>query len=46
MKWVSVMALLLAARWRAFASYQLPVDFVVGSDLVGGPGFILQLDRK
>ena len=29
MEWVSITALLLAVTWRPFASYQLPVDFVV-----------------
>ena len=27
--WVSTTALLLAVTWRPFATYQLPVDFVV-----------------
>jgi hypothetical protein len=36
MQWVLLTALLLAVTWRPFASYQLPVDFVVcGSALVG-----------
>ena len=36
MEWVSITALLLAVTWRPFATYQLPVDFVVcGSALVG-----------
>ncbi len=36
MEWVSITALLLAVTWRPFASYQLPVDFVVcGGALVG-----------
>jgi hypothetical protein len=29
MEWVSITALLLAVTWRPFATYQLPVDFVV-----------------
>jgi len=29
MEWVSITALLLVVSWRPFASYQLPVDFVV-----------------
>jgi hypothetical protein len=29
MEWVSITALLLAVTWRPFASYPLPVDFVV-----------------
>jgi len=28
-EWVSITALLLVVSWRPFASYQLPVDFVV-----------------
>jgi len=28
-EWVCITALLLAVAWRPFASYQLPVDFVV-----------------
>lgn len=36
MEWVSITALLLAVIWRPFASYQLPLDFVVcGGALVG-----------
>jgi hypothetical protein len=36
MEWVSITALLLAVTWRPFATYQLPVDFVVcGGALVG-----------
>jgi hypothetical protein len=36
MEWVSLTMLLLAVTWRPFASYQLPVDFVVcGGALVG-----------
>jgi len=36
MEWVSMTALLLAVTWRPFATYQLPVDFVVcGGALVG-----------
>jgi len=36
MEWVSITALLLGASWRPFASYQLPLDFVVlGGALVG-----------
>jgi hypothetical protein len=36
MEWVSITALLLAVTWRPFASYQLPLDFVVcGGALVG-----------
>ena len=36
MAWVSTTALLLAVTWRPFATYQLPVDFVVcGGALVG-----------
>ena len=29
MEWVSITALLLAVTWRPFASYQIPLDFVV-----------------
>ncbi len=29
MEWVSITALLLVATWRPFASYQVPLDFVV-----------------
>jgi hypothetical protein len=29
MEWVSITTLLLAVTWRPFASYQIPVDFVV-----------------
>ena len=29
MEWVSITALLLVVTWRPFASYQLPLDFVV-----------------
>jgi hypothetical protein len=35
-KWIAITALLLAVTWRPFATYQLPVDFVVcGGALVG-----------
>ena len=40
MKWVPVTALLLAVTWRPFATYQLPVDFVV---CVGAPVGVLAL---
>ena len=36
MEWVSITALLLAVTWRPFATYQLPVDFVVCADFVMG----------
>jgi hypothetical protein len=29
MEWVSITALLLAVTWCPFATYQLPVDFLV-----------------
>ena len=29
MEWVSITALLMVVSWRPFASYQMPVDFVV-----------------
>ncbi len=29
MEWVSITALLLVVSWRPFASYQIPLDFVV-----------------
>lgn len=36
MGWVSITALLLGVTWLPFATYQLPVDFVVcGRALVG-----------
>ena len=36
MQWVLLTALLLVVTWRPFATYQLPVDFVVcGGALVG-----------
>ncbi len=28
-EWVSITALLIVVSWRPFASYQMPVDFVV-----------------
>ena len=28
-EWVAITALLLVVSWRPFASYQLPLDFVV-----------------
>ena len=36
MEWVSITALLLVVSWRPFASYQIPLDFVVcGGALMG-----------
>jgi Flp pilus assembly protein protease CpaA len=29
MEWVSIAALLMVVSWRPFASYQIPLDFVV-----------------
>jgi hypothetical protein len=29
MEWVSITALLLAVTWRPFATYQLPLDFMI-----------------
>jgi hypothetical protein len=29
MEWVSITALLMVVSWRPFASYQIPLDFVV-----------------
>jgi hypothetical protein len=36
MEWVSIAGLLLAVSWRPFASYQVPVDFVVCAGFVMG----------
>lgn len=36
MEWVSISALLLAVTWRPFATYQLPLDFVVFAGSVMG----------
>jgi len=36
MEWVSITALLLAVTWRPFATYQLPVDFVVCGGALAG----------
>ena len=36
MEWVSMTALLLAVTWRPFATYQLPVDFVVCGGALAG----------
>jgi hypothetical protein len=47
MEWVSITALLMVMSWRLFASYQIPLDFVVCVGLVlGGPGFILHQTRN
>jgi hypothetical protein len=36
MEWLSITSLLMVVSWRPFASYQLPLDFVVcGGALVG-----------
>ena len=36
MEWVSITALLMVVSWRPFASYQMPVDFVVCAGSVMG----------
>jgi hypothetical protein len=36
MEWVSITALLMVVSWRAFASYQVPLDFVVCAGFVMG----------
>ena len=36
MEWVRITALLLAVTWRPFASYQIPLDFVVCAGFVMG----------
>ncbi len=36
MEWVSITALLIVVSWRAFASYQMPVHFVVCAGFVMG----------
>ncbi len=36
MEWVSIMALLIVVSWRPFASYQIPLDFVVCAGFVMG----------
>ena len=36
MEWVSITALLMVATWRPFASYQIPLDFVVCAGSVMG----------
>ncbi len=35
-EWVSITALLLVVSWRPFASYQIPLDFVVCADSLMG----------
>jgi hypothetical protein len=36
MEWVSITALLVVVSWRPFASYQVPLDFVVCAGTVLG----------
>ena len=36
MEWVSITALLMVVSWRPFASYQMPLDFVVCAGSVLG----------
>ncbi len=36
MEWVSITALLLVVSWRPFASFQIPLDFVVCAGFVMG----------
>jgi hypothetical protein len=36
MEWVSITALLVVVSWRPFASYQIPLDFVVCAGSVMG----------
>jgi len=36
MEWVSITALLIVVSWRPFASYQIPLDFVVCAGFVMG----------
>ena len=36
MEWVSITALLMVVSWRPFASYQIPLDFVVCAGSVLG----------
>jgi hypothetical protein len=36
MEWVSITALLMVVSWRPFASYQIPLDFVVCAGFVMG----------
>jgi hypothetical protein len=36
MEWVSITALLMVVSWRPFASYQVPLDFVVCAGTVLG----------
>jgi hypothetical protein len=36
MEWVSIAALLMVVSWRPFASYQIPLDFVVCAGSVLG----------
>jgi hypothetical protein len=36
MEWVSIAALLVVVSWRPFASYQVPLDFVVCAGTVFG----------
>jgi len=36
MEWLSITSLLMVVSWRPFASYQLPLDFVVCGDALVG----------
>ena len=48
MKWVSIMALLLAVTWRPSVNYQIPLDFLVcaGAVLVVLTLFIFHQTRN
>jgi hypothetical protein len=46
MEWVFITALLLVVSWRALASYQIPLDFVVCAGSVLGVLALLFIKRE
>jgi len=46
MEWVSITALLIVVSWRPFASYQIPLDFVVCAGFVMGVLALLFIKRE
>ncbi len=46
MEWVSITALLMVISWRPFASYQIPLDFVVCAGFVMGILALLFIKRE
>ena len=45
-EWVSITALLIVVSWRPFASYQVPLDFLVCAGFVMGVLALFSIKRE